>query len=89
MSGHPDHYTELLQRQLANDSTLTRRQQRELDLHLSVCLPCNMVILDWLQQQAPNLANDARSRLWEKMQQDSDLLSRLRLQEALAAWRKP
>jgi hypothetical protein len=48
MDTHPAYYTNLLRRQLADDRTLSDQARQELNLHLLICLECNLRYLVWV-----------------------------------------
>lgn len=63
MKQHPDFYTHLLKRRLADDSTLSDTERRELDAHLLICPVCHASVSAILAQSPPVL----ETTLWKKL----------------------
>jgi hypothetical protein len=67
MSTHPNYYTELLRRRVTNDPVLTPAEQKELDLHVLICVQCSYEYAEALQTQAPEAAEALRCDLESRL----------------------
>lgn len=63
MTYHPDYYTNLLERRLADAPSLSPAERYELDLHMLICLQCNHRYAEWLCEREPERAARLRQQV--------------------------